>query len=57
MERYIAQEAINQYNEIKAVIEENASHPEENASHSDGNASHTEGKPQQPAIDNQPTED
>ena len=29
----------------------------ENASHSDGNASHSEEKPQQPAIDNQLTED
>ena len=39
------------------VFTENTSHSEENASHSDGNASHSEEKPQQPAIDNQPTED
>ena len=37
--------------------EENASHLEENASHPEENASHLEEKPQQPAIDNQPTED
>ncbi len=37
--------------------EENASHSEENTSHSEENASHSEEKPQQPAIDNQLTED
>ena len=35
----------------------NASHSEENASHLEENASHLEEKPQQPAIDNQLTED
>ena len=39
------------------VFTENASHSDGNASHLEENASHLEEKPQQPAIDNQPTED
>lgn len=45
------------FTENASHSEENASHSEENASHSEENTSHSEEKPQQPAIDNQPTED